>query len=786
MKSYSFLYRLLLLFICFHSASAQNYPDKAITVIVPFAAGSGTDAIARVIAQRLSEKLKQPVVVDNKAGANALIGVEYVAKAPADGYTLLITTATSHSANPWLFKNLRYDPVKDFTPISRTGVMPFVLVSKATSSVKSLKDLIDYADGSVYRGGIKESKRSGEGTLILLQESSNEDKLSLTSECLNVWDELTNLNDYNYKWNSILLTAGTHEDKVKAENAIIQNSKLIDEKINFLNVKHCFWKNNEFSQYVNNKLIFESTLSSGLITPLDVLVSIDSLKYLLYPNKKWDERLDIVAYEKNKSEVEKAYLDNEISLSPVVDFINTYKKKYLGFMYIGDWQNDLFHGKGTYYWTDGTTYKGEFYCGLIYGKGKLTKPSGETYEGFFVKGIRSGRGKTHFVGGDSHVGYWRDNQLNGRGLYKWNNGAIFDGKYKNGIRCGKGTLTYAEGSKFTGVWRSGKVYGNGIFTTKDGVLIEGKWNNELIIEARNKDINGVTLEKLSIDNTKDKDFSSDSDVTFFIESQFSKLIGLGNVKKEIRQQAKFIEVQKLRNDAGLKNSNSQSRHLVFSGNPGTGKTIFARIVAGMYYRLGILKTDKVVEVDRGGLVAGYIGHTAIKTKEVFESALDGVLFIDEAYALVKDGGSFTDFGQEAIDTLLKLMEDNRDRIVVIVAGYKGKMDTFIASNPGLASRFNNRIDFSNYSTDELWLILKMFAKENSYEIDADVKEFLLPYFERDIQSFGESFGNARYIRNIFEKVLQLQATRLMSSASKPSKTDLIQLTLADFNLAIEN
>ena len=145
MKSYSFLYRLLLLFICFHSASAQNYPDKAITVIVPFAAGSGTDAIARVIAQRLSEKLKQPVVVDNKAGANALIGVEYVAKAPADGYTLLITTATSHSANPWLFKNLRYDPVKDFTPISRTGVMPFVLVSKATSSVKSLKDLIDYA-----------------------------------------------------------------------------------------------------------------------------------------------------------------------------------------------------------------------------------------------------------------------------------------------------------------------------------------------------------------------------------------------------------------------------------------------------------------------------------------------------------------------------------------------------------------------------------------------------------------------------------------------------------------
>ena len=206
----------------------------------------------------------------------------------------------------------------------------------------------------------------------------------------------------------------------------------------------------------------------------------------------------------------------------------------------------------------------------------------------------------------------------------------------------------------------------------------------------------------------------------------------------------------------------------------------------MYKRLGILKTDNVIEVDRGGLVAGYVGHTAIKTKEVFESALDGVLFIDEAYALVKEGGSFTDFGQEAIDTLLKLMEDYRDRIVVIVAGYKGKMDTFIASNPGLSSRFNKRIDFPNYSIEELWLILEMFAKESSYEIDSDAKEFMLPYFVKDVESYGESFGNARYIRNIFEKVLQIQATRLMSSNTKPSKSELIQLTLADFNLAIKN
>lgn len=652
--------------------------------------------------------------------------------------------------------------------------------------VDSIDGLIEYADGSVYRGGIKDTKRSGLGTLILLQESRNEDKLSLTPECLNIWDELTTLNDYNYKWNKFLLTASTQEDKDKATNALSQNSKLIDEKINFLYEKHCFWLNNELSKYVNNNLILESTLSSGLVTPLDVLVSINSLKYPLYPNTKWDERLDILAYEKNKLEVEKAFLNKESSLSPVVDFIASYKKKSLGFLYIGEWQNDLFHGKGSYRWTDGTIYVGEFYRGLIYGKGKLTKPSGETYEGFFVNGLRRGRGKTHWVNGDSHVGYWWDNELNGRAFYKWSNGAIFDGKFKNGIRSGKGTETFVEGSKFTGIWREGKVYGNGIFTTKDGVVIEGKWNNELITDARNKDINGVISDKTFIVNTENKGFSNDNDVTLFIESQFTKLIGLDKVKQEIRQQAKYIEVQKLRNDAGLKNSSSPSRHLVFSGNPGTGKTIFARIVAGMYYRLGILKTDKVVEVDRGGLVAGYIGHTAIKTKEVFESALDGVLFIDEAYALVKEGGAFTDFGQEAIDTLLKLMEDNRDRIVVIVAGYKGKMDSFIASNPGLASRFNKRIDFPNYSIEELWLILEMFAKENSYEIDSNVKEFMLPYFLKDVEDFGESFGNARYIRNIFEKVLQIQATRLMSSAAKPSKTDLIQLTLADFNLAVAN
>ncbi len=652
--------------------------------------------------------------------------------------------------------------------------------------IESNDGVIEYADGSIYRGGIREFKRNGEGTLILLQESTNGENLSLTSECQNFWDELITLNDYNFKWNKILLKAVTEEEKIQARNAIAQNAKLIKEKNNFFYSKHCFHRNTELHQYVNNKLILEASLSSGLLTPLESLSTIKRLKYPLYPNTQRDARLDLETYINYKVEVEKAFTDNESNLSSLVNLVDEYKKQTLGFMYKGGWLNDLFHGKGTYYWTDGTTYVGDFYQGFINGKGKLIKPTGESYEGFFWKGIKDGKGTTHWVSGDSHVGYWLDGELKGRALYKWASGGIFDGKLKNGLRSGKGVETFAEGSKFTGVWRQDKVYGEGVFTTKQGVEIPGKWNNDLLIKARNNDINGLNLHNYSISAAESPSFSNENDVTSYIEDQFSKLIGLEKVKQEIRQQARFMEVQKLRNDVGLKNSSSPSRHLVFAGNPGTGKTIFARIVAGLYKRFGILKTDNVVEVDRGGLVAGYIGHTAIKTKEVFESALDGVLFIDEAYALVKESGSFSDFGQEAIDTLLKLMEDNRDRIVVIVAGYKSKMDTFISSNPGLSSRFNKRIDFPNYSIEELWLILEMFAKENSYEIDSDVKEFMLPYFIKDVQNYDESFGNARYIRNIFEKVLQIQATRLMATNTKPSKTDLIQLTLADFTLAIQN
>lgn len=269
----------------------------------------------------------------------------------------------------------------------------------------------------------------------------------------------------------------------------------------------------------------------------------------------------------------------------------------------------------------------------------------------------------------------------------------------------------------------------------------------------------------------------------YMESQFSKLVGLENVKQEIRQQANLIEIQVMRDQAGLKNFDAPSRHLVFSGNPGTGKTAFARIVAGLYKRLGILKTDRVVEVDRSGLVAGYVGHTALKAKEVFESALDGVLFIDEAYTLAKEGGAFTDFGQEAIETILKLMEDHRDRVVVIVAGYGDKMNEFISSNPGLASRFNRRISFPDYSDDELIQILGKIAEENNYALEEGVRQFVGAGIRQEKVAAGNGFGNARYIRNLFERVVQNQATRLMNAAKLPSREELMQLRVEDFRAA---
>lgn len=242
-------------------------------------------------------------------------------------------------------------------------------------------------------------------------------------------------------------------------------------------------------------------------------------------------------------------------------------------------------------------------------------------------------------------------------------------------------------------------------------------------------------------------------------AELDALVGLDRVKADVRQLINFLKVQRLREEQGLK-SLPASRHLVFYGNPGTGKTTVARLVSQIYRTLGVLRRGHLVETDRAGLVAGYVGQTAMKVRDVTTKALGGVLFIDEAYTL-SSGGS-NDFGQEAVETLLKLMEDHRDDLVVIVAGYTGKMQEFLDSNPGLRSRFNKHVHFDDYGVEQLVRIFKTFCQKADFKLTEGAEGGLASIFGVLCASRDETFGNARAARNLFEATLSKQANRLVS------------------------
>jgi SpoVK/Ycf46/Vps4 family AAA+-type ATPase len=266
-------------------------------------------------------------------------------------------------------------------------------------------------------------------------------------------------------------------------------------------------------------------------------------------------------------------------------------------------------------------------------------------------------------------------------------------------------------------------------------------------------------------------------------AKLDELVGLKTIKDSVRSLINLVKVRKLREQEGLQIP-PMSLHMVFTGNPGTGKTTVARIMAGLYKAIGVLSKGHLIETDRGGLVAGFVGQTAIKTGDVVKSALGGILFIDEAYALAPaDAGN--DFGREAIETLLKLMEDNRDDLVVIVAGYDDLMERFISSNPGLESRFNRYFAFPDYNAAELSEIFTGLCKKHEYTLADGAAEKIKEILDTMYATRDGNFGNARDVRNLFEDIVAVHADRV-SALETPTRDQLASVIAADIEKLTED
>lgn len=264
-----------------------------------------------------------------------------------------------------------------------------------------------------------------------------------------------------------------------------------------------------------------------------------------------------------------------------------------------------------------------------------------------------------------------------------------------------------------------------------------------------------------------------------IMQELNQLIGLENIKELVYEIFALLQVSRYRTDAGLQ-SNSHVYHMIFKGNPGTGKTTVARILSRMFQVMGVLTKGHLIEVERADLVGEYIGHTAIKTRELVKKAYGGVLFIDEAYSLARGGEK--DFGKEAIDALVKAMEDHKDKFILILAGYPNEMEEFLQLNPGLPSRFPIQVDFPDYSIDELIQIAELMVKEREYTLLPQTVSRLKQMLSKEKEQTELAFSNARYVRNQIEKAIRHQAVRLLDSYEQtPGRQELMTIRPEDLS-----
>lgn len=279
--------------------------------------------------------------------------------------------------------------------------------------------------------------------------------------------------------------------------------------------------------------------------------------------------------------------------------------------------------------------------------------------------------------------------------------------------------------------------------------------------------------------TNEKHYSLDNPKHLALDrvmKQLDRLVGLKNVKDFVYEIYAWLYITQCRKELGLKASH-QTLHMIFKGNPGTGKTTVARILSLLFQEMGVLSKGHLVEVERADLVGEYIGHTAQKTRELVKKALGGILFIDEAYSLARGGTK--DFGKEAIDCLVKEMEDHKDEFVLILAGYPSEMEYFLSSNPGLPSRFPVQLEFKNYTVQELMLIAEIMVEDREYKISTQARKKMKNHLYDQINESEGNFSNARFVRNLIEKAIREHAVRLLHHAHN-SRNDLVTLSAQDF------